>query len=64
MGIVVFGRNLVHLDAFLLSSMEGSIVIVDELNRKPIMLGQKVFGAFDQNELSVAKMKVGNWLKP
>jgi hypothetical protein len=64
MGIVVFGRNLVHLDAFLLSLMEGSIVVNDELNRKPIMLAQKEFGAFDQDVLLEAMGKVGNWLKP
>jgi hypothetical protein len=63
MGIVVFGRNLVHLDAFLLSLKEGSIVVDDELNRKPIMLAQKEFGAIDQDVL-LAKRKVGDWLKP
>ncbi len=64
MGIVVFGRNLAHLDAFLLSLMEGSIYVSDELNRKTIMLAQEEFGAIDQDVLLAAKMKMGDWLKP
>jgi hypothetical protein len=64
MGIVVFGRNLAHLDAFLLSIMEGSIYVSDKINRKPIMLAQKEFGAIDQDVLLAAKMKVGDWIKP
>jgi hypothetical protein len=62
MGIMVFGRNLAYLDAFLLCLMEGSIHVSDEVNRKPIMLAQEEFGAIDEELLKEAKMKVGNWL--
>lgn len=62
LGVVVFSRNLASLDAILLSLMEGSIYVSDEVNRKPIMLALKEFGAIDEEILKEAKMKVGNWL--
>ena len=63
MGIVVFGRNLAHLDAILLGLTEGSIVVSDEVNRKPIKLALEEFGAIDEEVLKEAKMMVGDWLR-
>ncbi len=62
LGIVVFGRNLASLDAILLSLTEGSIIVSDEVNRKPIKLALEEFGAIDEEILKEAKMKVGDWL--
>ncbi|MEE8570602.1 MAG: hypothetical protein V3S97_06390 [Candidatus Bathyarchaeia archaeon] len=63
LGIIVFGRNLASLDAILLRLTEGSIVVSDEVNRKPIKLALEEFGAIDEEVLKEAKMMVGDWLR-
>jgi uncharacterized protein (DUF362 family) len=63
-GVVVFGRDLVSLDAILLHLTEGSITESPPLNRAPIELAEKEFGSIDREALKEAKIKVGSWLSP
>ena len=63
LGIIVFGRNLASLDAILLGLTEGSIIVSDEVNRKPIKLALEEFGAIDEEVIKEAKMMAGDWLK-
>ncbi len=65
LGVVVFGRDLVSLDATLLSLTDPSIRrIVDSANRAPIDMAEEEFGAYDREAIQEAKMRVGNWLSP
>ena len=59
-GLLVFGRDLVSLDAILLNLTDHSKL--QETNRLALDLAEQEFGSYDRNVLKDAKMKVGNWI--
>jgi uncharacterized protein (DUF362 family) len=64
LGFVAFGRDLVSLDAILLSLTEQLIAQDAKTNHEPIAMAEEEFGAYDRKLLKESKTKVGNWLSP
>jgi uncharacterized protein (DUF362 family) len=62
-GIIAFGRDLLSLDAMLLSLSDPSLrSIVDDVNRDPIALAEEEFGAIDRQAIDDALLKVKGWI--
>jgi len=59
-GLLAFGRDLVSLDAILLSLTDH--LKLQETNRLALDLAEQEFGSYDRNVLKEAKMKVGSWI--
>jgi hypothetical protein len=64
LGVVAFGRDLMSLDAILLNLTDQWMLQNAEVNRMPIEMAQKEFGAYDKEVLKESKMKIGCWLSP
>lgn len=63
-GVLVFGRDLVSLDAILLNITDGEIFQDEKINRESIYLAEEEFGAVNQELLKESKEKVGQWFLP
>lgn len=64
LGVMVYGRDLVSLDGFLLTLTDRWIPQSVQVNQEPIALAEEEFGAYDREAIEGAKMKVGSWLSP
>lgn len=62
LGAVIFGRDLVSLDAILLNLSDPSKRWAARFNRTSIELAQEEFGAIDREAVKEAKVKMGCWL--
>jgi len=60
LGLLVFGRDLVSLDAILLSLNDH--LMLQEPNRMALDIAEQEFGSYDRDVLKESKMKVGGWL--
>jgi len=60
LGLVAFGRDLMSLDAILLSLNDH--LMLQETNRMALEIAEQEFGSYDRDVLKESKMKVGNWL--
>lgn len=63
-GVIVFGRDLVSIDAMLLNLSDPSKRLIAEFNRASIELAEDEFGAVDRKAIEESKMKVQNWISP
>ncbi|MHA1303053.1 MAG: DUF362 domain-containing protein [Candidatus Heimdallarchaeaceae archaeon] len=63
-GVVVFGRDLVSLDAILLNLTNGLILQSEKINQEPIYLAEEEFGSYNREFLEESKIKVGHWFLP
>jgi hypothetical protein len=61
-GVIVFGRDLVTIDAILLYLNDPTKRWVADLNRSPVALAEAEFGTIDRTFFDTAKNKVGGWL--
>ena len=62
MGFVAFGRSLPSLDAILLGLTDPSLRRIADVNRAPIEMSEKEFGAYDRSAVDEAKSLLADWL--
>jgi uncharacterized protein (DUF362 family) len=63
-GVIFFGRDLVAIDAMLLTISDPAKRWIADFNRSSIALAEDEFGAVDINIIEEAKYQVFNWLSP
>ena len=63
-GVIVFGRDLVSIDAMLLNLSDPSIRWTADFNRASIELAEDEFGLVDRKAIEESRKKVQHWISP